>query len=478
MTTLLTHLSESLSQFPGSHRYTLQLLRSQPRRSHALFPHATNLKTKIWQEELLLILSERDDGAMGQEGVPIFALEASLYTIPSTRTSLVYISKVDTTGLAPSPSPARTLTSSFLSYHLLHPPHGSERIRIHIFAKAQGQYLFPGSVENKGKKLLDDKGLIRWWKACISQTVLERNEKEAEKEGTRLFYLIPGLSESESLPYVPLDPRYANIKWTYDHPYSHIPSPLYPSTAAVREEGLTINDQIPAFPDDPKSRFLTSLTSSSISAAGESDDYDDVMLALTSNAFGTGSTNTLRKEGVERERERERGRLVEGVKGGVGEWWERMAFRQECCSGVLVGFFVVVHDQPPTEGGPASSHTAPEPYPASLPHPLFTKLWSQFHNVDYSLSALSQLGAIRQKWSEDSGALVSRDGCGTEEIFSTTTTTTQTTSGEQGEAEREFVEQYVERRFEVRNEESGKRERVVEEVVKVNLMVPRKKKKA
>ena len=471
--TLLAHLESSLStNFPGSHRYTLQLLRSQPRRSHALFPHATNLKTKIWQEELLLILSERSLGTDGKEDdIPVFALEASNYTIPSTSTALLYISKVDTTGLSDSSlSPARTLTSAFLSYQLLHPPHAVNRIRIHIFAKAQGQYLFPGSVENKGKKVLDDKGLIRWWKGCISASaVAVGSGKEGEgKEGLRLFYLIPGLGESEALPYVPLDPRYppSTVNWTYSHPYSLIPSPLYPSSTAP--ENPTVNDLIPAFPDDPKSRFLTSLTSSSISASGEPDDYDDVILALASNAFTTGSSNVVRKEAVERARERERGRLIAGVPGGAEEWWERMAFRQECCSGVLVGFFVVVLDrEPPT---PTSmSNTAPTPQAASLPHPLFTKLWSQFHNVDYATTALANLPTIRKKWSEDLLALVSKDGY-----------RVGTSNGASEGAEGDFLRRFVERRFEVKNEgflDSGKRERVVEEPIKVNLMVPRKKKK-
>lgn len=469
---------------PGSHSYAVDVLRSQPRRSHALFPHASNAKTsKVWHEEVFVVVSEKREvpvaaedaveGAMGakngdvkedasggpgnaaeraasdinpvppvastsapthganetsgpaqktqQRYVPVAGLEASLYTVPSTSTSLLYISKVDTSGLSPpssGPSPTRTLALSFISYFVLNPPHNSTRVRVHVFARSQGQYLFPGSVDNKGKKVLDDKGLIRWWKRTIEKATLE---VQAAKQGAelpsplKLFYLVPGLSYLESLPYVPAATPSPSIAWTYSHPYSALSSPLHPP-AAPSDHPLT--DHIPSFPDDPKSRFLHSLTSSSVSSSGTPGDYDDVFLSLASNTFATGQTPAQMLADIERGLERERKRLVEGVPGGVEEWWERMAFRQECCAGQLVGFFVVAAGEPglanlsatpvvvppsPTRSVSSASSApngAPRPAPLSLRPTVYTKLWSVLHNFDYSLPALPKLAEAVERWEE------------------------------------------------------------------------------
>lgn len=468
MASLLHTLQNSLASFPGAHTYTIQILRSQPRRSHALFPHATNLKTKVWQEEVLVLLSEDTDVSVILEGVetvskasiPVFAIEASLYEIPSTSTTLLYISKVDTTGLSTTyPSPARTLTASFLAYHLLHPPHQSKRIRIHVFAKAQGQYLFPGSVDNKGKKVLDDKGLIRWWKGCISQAVTSKSVL-ALSNVPKLFYLIPGLSHTEALPYAPDDSSSA-AKWIYNHPYSTIPSPLFVGDST--EKHWTVNDLVPAFPDDPKSRFLTSLTSSGVSATGEADDYDDVMNSLASATF-LGQNG--RKEGVERERERERRRLT-CLEGGIEEFWERMAFRQECCSGVLVGFFVVAF-----ENLSAPTKIDSEHHPTSVPHAVFTSLWSQLHNVDYSTLALEKLSEIRTKWSEDFKSLIACDG------FVPVVKEKEGEAVDNKETRMELLySEFAFTTFVVENSKYESKKREAVEVKVVNKMVPRKKKK-
>lgn len=358
---------------PGQHTYSIQVVRSQPRRSYALFPYASNRKSaKIWQEEVLVVLSEEREvpilqaEAEGQkqpvpEGteappeaststsintntsptrtstrralLPIVGLEASIYTIPSTASSLLYISKVDTSGLQPSsagPNPTRSLVASFLAFHLLHPPHSTRRLRIQIFAKSQPQYLFPGSIENEEKKVLDDKGLIRWWKSCLERAIAEyeaaggkaADETTANKPHPHLFYLIPGLSYLESLPYVPVanSALPATLKWNYSHPNSTLPSLLHPTSIAPSASPIT--DHIPSFPDDPKSRFITSLTSSSVASSGNEHDYDDLTLSLKSAAFSTGANGGARADEVEAQREKEAERMRE-TEGGMEGWWVR-----------------------------------------------------------------------------------------------------------------------------------------------------------
>ncbi|GAA6033450.1 hypothetical protein JCM8097_001402 [Rhodosporidiobolus ruineniae] len=406
-------------------------------------------------------------GEKHEAHIPIVAIEATLCTIPSSSSALVYVSKVDTTGLTPpspsspssaQPAPTRLLVASFLAFHLLHPPSGAERVRIHIFARSQGQYLFPGSVENATKRVLDDKGLLRWWKGTVERAVKRVEEEKAraaappqpasetaapatsilpaptpeatavQQAGLRLFYLIPGLTHLESLPYVPPSPLPGLVTpWTYTHPYASLSSPLHP--AHVPPAHVPLTDHLPAFPDDPKARFLSSLTSSTVSPSGTPGDWDDVHLALSSSTFTTGQAPGAKRAAVEADLERERKRLVEGVPGGVEEWWERMAFRQECCSGQLVGFFVVAAGEPSPSSSTSSSASAvalppapPSPaksssardsrdareardakgeYPLALPPSLFTKLWSAFHNQDYALPSLSKLTGAVERWRGD-----------------------------------------------------------------------------
>ncbi|GAA6006592.1 hypothetical protein JCM11491_003109 [Sporobolomyces phaffii] len=427
MTVLVDYISEHLSrELAGTHSLSIQVVRSQPRRSYALFPHASNHKTcKIWQEEVLCVLNDASGASVVP--VPVCAIEASVYTVPSTATSILYISKVDTTGLErprprrrrrAGPSPTKAFVSSFIAYHLEHPPHATTRVRVHVFARSQSQYLFPGSADNRdSKRVLDDKALIRWWKSTLSTAITTTSSPTSTVDA---FYLVPGLTYLESLPYVPLDPAAAAAppRWTYGHPYSTLSSPLHPLGSPPSTHPLP--DHIPAFPDDPKSRFLHSLTSSSVAPSGSDGDYDDVRHDLVNLAFASGNPSTphQRQQVVDRDRDRETNRLVHGVEGGVEEWWERMQFRQECCSGVLVGFFVVAIGERPPAAEPIkkdkdevvdrkpTTTLAPSPYPASLPHATFTKLWTEFHNQDYGRANVDHLVAQLDKWSKDVRRLV------------------------------------------------------------------------
>ena len=286
-------------------------------------------------------------------------------------------------------------------------PHLCADVRIHIFARAQNQYLFPGSIDNEAKRsrVLDDRGLCRWWKKVLS---------EAAPQEAKLFYLLPGYNYLESLPFVPAD---STSRWTYGHPYSIVPSPL-----PVNLPQTLLSNLIPAFSDDPKSRFLTSLTSSPVAAAGEEGDYDDVYRKVESLL---GSIGTLRRDQLERDLDQERMRLS-AVKGGADEFWERMGFRQECMAGYVTGFFAAwfpksLDDHPagiqPPSSTPlpanvsateASISPTPTPVEGALSRSAYVTLWSRFHNVDYS--SLSKSASAHSLWLSDALAVVRREG--------------------------------------------------------------------
>ena len=58
--TLKSYLLDALSkEARGKRDFEVHILRSQPKRSHALFPWATDPTVKIYQEHTLVVLAER-----------------------------------------------------------------------------------------------------------------------------------------------------------------------------------------------------------------------------------------------------------------------------------------------------------------------------------------------------------------------------------------------------------------------------------
>lgn len=339
---------------PSDRHFTLTTLRSKPFRTHALYPHASDPNQPIHRSDYLILLAERFHHYLSSDqpppsiSVPVFALEASIYTIPSTATAILYISKLDSTGLSPFAAPATALTEAFISHFFAHPPRSIEHLRVHIFARAarEGQYLFPGSASNvsngngdgsplkststktinsnalppRGKRVLDDQQLIKWWKTVLSKPLAVAHR----------FYILPGFDQEESLAI--LNDHLPG--WRYGHPYHVISSPLKLPVGMP----LTLADLIPALSDDPKARFLQSLSQSVAAPAGEAGDWDD-------------SIYERAPAGIEADRVRER-RCLNVT--SVDEFWERMGGRQECCDGRVSAFFVLAG---PTCGTGGSEET-------------------------------------------------------------------------------------------------------------------------
>ena len=390
-TDLLSRLNVALTAFTGLRSPTqarsleLTLLRSHHRRTHSLVPWASDIKrNKIYVQDLLLVASEAADSSeptvvqAAAVAVPVYALEASLFTFPATNIALLYISKVDTTGLLDRPSLAKTLTATFIACFLQQQHGNSMDLRVHIFARAADQYLFPGSVDNKGKKVLTDKQLCAWWRSVLALAALDASKTAAGSDGRKLagWLFFPGLEEVEgrrlagaALSSSSSVASEAALSWSYGHPYET----LRPLCSTSSDTSRLLGDLIPALPDDPKSRFLTSLTSSPMSAAGETGDYEDAHLS-SSGAAGDAQ--------LEEQRKLERTRL-NAVEGGTAEYWERLAWRQECCSGALVGFFVLASTSL-EPGEPRQEASAPVNEIDSLSRAVYTKLWNTIHNLNYA----------------------------------------------------------------------------------------------
>ncbi|KAH6707510.1 histone acetylation protein-domain-containing protein [Leptodontidium sp. MPI-SDFR-AT-0119] len=240
----------------------------------------------------------------GDREVLVYAVEILIYS--TAFDSTFFVSKADSTGFLHllglakgTPSPIRDITATFLR-HLVE-QHKRENIRsvVSLFARAQDQYLFPGSVEYSGKHVLDDRGLVRWWCRVLDPLI----EGTLEWDFVKGYLTVPGLDSHETTSYIP---NRNTSKWTIGHPLRDI---------SRHSDDIPPRCFIPHYPDDPKARFL--------------DELDE---EITKSQDTSGQWKSVKS---------------------IEQFWDMMAFRQECSAGRLVGFIWIVFtpkdQQQPTE---------------------------------------------------------------------------------------------------------------------------------
>lgn len=249
--------------------------------------------------------------------VLVFAIEIFIFTTAYQTT--FFVSKADSTGYLQllglpkgAPSPIREVSSAFLAYLLQHRRRKNIQCVVNLFARAQAQYLFPGSSKNKGKHVLDDWGLVRWW-CRVLNPLLEDPKASKFWGGVQGYLMVPGLEETEMRALTPRTAASAE-NWTIGHPMARI------SHYTDEFDWVPPRCLIPKYPDDPKSRFR--------------DELDEEASKWQQDMGSWKSVKTL------------------------AQFWEMMAFRQECSSGRLTGFVWLVFD--------------PESRPTAIPLPQLT----------------------------------------------------------------------------------------------------------
>ncbi|QSZ34005.1 hypothetical protein DSL72_005585 [Monilinia vaccinii-corymbosi] len=243
--------------------------------------------------------------------VLVFAIEILVYSTAYDTT--FFVSKADSTGYLHllnlpkgTPSPIRDISATFLQ-HLVE-QHQRENIRsiVSLFARAQDQYLFPGSIEYSGKHVLDDRGLVRWWcrvlDPLIEQTENSSSLRKSQWDSVKGFLIVPGQDHHETRSYLPARAKIQTAQsfWTIGHPLRQI---------SRYADDVPPRCLVPHYPDDPKARFL--------------DELDD--------EIGRGKDDTSGQ--------------WKSVK-NIDQFWEMMAYRQECSAGRLVGFIWIVFTPP------------------------------------------------------------------------------------------------------------------------------------
>ncbi|KAI9846224.1 MAG: hypothetical protein M1838_001361 [Thelocarpon superellum] len=309
-------LAEAL---PAGCNVTIHHLSSFPTKCPALFaPLPGDTPPKTFCESQFLVVSidptPCSQPASDDDQVLVFAIEVLIYC--STELTTLFVSKADSSGylhLLDAPktdtAPLKAIATTFISYL------GQERRRpgiktvISLFARAQDQYLFPGSVENGGKHVLDDRGLIRWWCRTLDP-LLPLDDGEERTLRLQGYVLVPGLDRHETSTLFPPSAKLDATdrkRWLHGHPLREISrTPTAPPRCLV-----------PHFPDDPKARYL--------------DELDEEV----SDSLKTGLTQSPSKL--------RRGGQWLGIK-TLEQFWETMEFRQECSSGRLVGFIWILYE--------------------------------------------------------------------------------------------------------------------------------------
>ncbi|KAF2685152.1 DNA damage response protein-like protein Rtt109 [Lentithecium fluviatile CBS 122367] len=332
------------SQLPKDVAFTFYHYSTPPSKSPPLFSAPPNVRSeRTFCESHFLAASITLKDAAGSKSTDellVLAIEVLVYT--TKRLTTIFVSKADSTGYlsllnlprSQAGSPLKGICGTFVSWLARQRQREGKKVVVSLFARAQDQYLFPASVENKDKHVLDDRGLVKWWCQVLdpivreyeaegeTKTLTERLANGADhtstiqpsvkSESTAKGYLVvPGFEPNDTLRYIPPPPTpTAPRRWAVTHPLLQIaPHPGAPPRCLV-----------PHFPDDPKARFL--------------DELDEELPDRGTDAMVMEGGTPSRSNGQ-----------WKSVK-TLDQFWEFMAFRQECSSGRIVGFIWIVISPP------------------------------------------------------------------------------------------------------------------------------------
>ncbi|KAI5461731.1 histone acetylation protein-domain-containing protein [Mariannaea sp. PMI_226] len=317
---------------PEGHQFGIYHISTPPTKTDPLYspPPSERPERTYCEKHFLAVSIDVPDPSLASENsvdepkkqVLVLGIEVFIYT--TARATTLFVSKADSTGYLSllklpkgTSSPIREICTLFISHLLEKRKRKGKQFIVNLFARAQAQYLFPGSVDYSGKHVLDDRGLIKWWCRVLDPILGPAPEGTAVPwKSSKAYLVVPGLEAYETKA---LTPRTAgSSSWNLAHPLERI-SPYSGQFDWVPPRCL-----IPHYPDDPKSRFR--------------DELDEE--AGNSKAMKTtGSWKSVKT---------------------LDTFWEMMAFRQECSSGRMTGFIWLLFDDE-VEDVPAASSASSQP---------------------------------------------------------------------------------------------------------------------
>lgn len=324
-------LWELLAQeLPAGVKITVRHVTSTPTPCAALFaaPPGEEPEDTFCANHFLSVSIHKGDRSDRGPEIIVFGIEVLVYSTAHLTT--LFVSKADSTGYlhllqtASKVSLLRLISNTFLSFLVRTHQRPGVRLNLSLFARAQNQYLFPGSIHNTGKHVLDDRGLIKWW-CRVADPILREYEPESgslekglldramesTKSSATAFLIVPGCDKLETRSFFP--PAAKNDlkerpRWVNSYPVRQLcDNPEAPPRCLV-----------PRLPDDPKTRFLIDLD----------DELPEPTEAKEGDQKKLGQWKSVRS---------------------LEQFWEMMSFRQECSAGRLVGFLWLVINPPGLE---------------------------------------------------------------------------------------------------------------------------------
>ncbi|EPY50286.1 RTT109 family histone lysine acetyltransferase [Schizosaccharomyces cryophilus OY26] len=216
-----------------------------------------------------------------ENDVFVFGMECIVYKKSNKRT--IFVAKVDSSGLGTQAASSSALAASAIETVInAQYEEGAAEVEVTLFAISQSQYLFPESSENGHKHVLSDAGLLHWWVKCLEMVRKDYYPAEEQCSEATVNRNSEDVSaeKKKHMAYM-FVPGLPSLR-------SYLPNSFWKQGTAL-QEGKAI-EMIPRYPDDPKARYLY-----------EIQDQRSEM--------------------------------------SVAEFWDTLSFRQECCSGKLVGFY-------------------------------------------------------------------------------------------------------------------------------------------
>ncbi|KAL1902436.1 hypothetical protein Sste5346_001417 [Sporothrix stenoceras] len=315
---------------PAGHNFGVYHISTPPTKTDALFhPPPSQRPDRTYVESHFLGvtitgLSDLKDKDNGDE-VLAFALEIFIFT--TAYSSTFFVAKADSSGYLHllnlpkgTPSPIRAVSSVFLTFLVEQRRRAGVPAIISLFARAQSQYLFPGSVDNLGKHVLDDRGLVKWWCRVMDPLLLEDDKSHG-------YLVVPGLDTYETRAFLPKRPDQQK-QWTLGHP---LETPTISHYVTADTPHPPPRCLIPQYPDDPKARYLDELDEEAVRSNGKEEKTDK---GDKKNVGWNGQWKSVKS---------------------LDQFWEMMAFRQECSSGRLTGFLWVVFEADPVAASAAAA---------------------------------------------------------------------------------------------------------------------------
>ena len=311
---------ELAAALPEGFRCKVRYVHTPPKRCDPLFspPPGAEPETTRLASHLLTMSVNLQDASDPEKKPSVFAFAVEVLVYATKRLTTVFVSKADSTGYLPQqrPSPAKTVTTTFLQWLSAKERNKNpkRKLVISLFARAQSQYLFPGSAENSGKHVLDDRRLIKWWARVLDPIFPKGGDDQARTEAGDSEYdgyiTVPGYEGTEIRPFLPPQNYSSGCG---PHWKSGNPLPELAETRGIPQSAPP-RCLLPRFPDDPKARFMQDLD-------------DEVGISEDTSATISPSKRRNSKWKVIRDLDR---------------FWEAMEFRQECSSGRVVGFVWLV----------------------------------------------------------------------------------------------------------------------------------------